>query len=289
MSSSKLSTTALAKKRNLESKALFSELSDAGYINRFEDKWVLTQLGSKFGGEYFEHPKYGAYIVWPQNLLIDLSSSQQDNLSPTEIGKKFDLSAKKINQLLSELGWITKKDKNWLVTITGAANGGNQEENKSSSIQYVLWHPHIIKNKHLKQSVIEFLGQDASEHSTDKSISNFRQKFEAKHRTLDGHYVRSTGELRIDNWLYMNGISHAYQRLLPIAENIISGFYLPAGNVYLQYSCEIDSDPQQMANEELKEVYSKNHLNFIEITEKEIESLDDILPKRLKKFGIKAY
>ncbi|PMJ99866.1 glycerol kinase [Vibrio sp. 10N.261.55.A7] len=289
MSSNKLSTTALAKKRSLESKILFNELSDAGYINRFEDKWVLTQLGSKFGGEYFEHPKYGPYIVWPNNLLIESPASKQDNLSPTEIGKKFDLNAKKINQLLSELGWISKHTKNWTVTITGAANGGVQEENKSSSTQYVLWHPHILQNKHLKQSVIEFLGQDASGQATDKSISSFRQKFEAKHRTLDGHYVRTIGELRIDNWLYMNGIPHAYQRLLPIAETLISGFYLPTGNVYLQYCEEDRSAHQTMTNSEVKNLYVKNHLNLIEIMEEDIEELDDILPKNLREYGIQSY
>ncbi|MCK6264306.1 glycerol kinase [Vibrio sp. ZSDE26] len=289
MNTSKLSTSALAKVREMDAKSLFSDLKKAGYINRYEEKWVLTQLGSKFGGEYFEHPKFGIYIVWPEKLLIDIDRYSGELLSATDIGGKFNLNAKKINQLLSELGWITKNAQGWKLTHTGAAVGGVQKENPSSEQFFTLWHDSIIKNKHLKQSVIEFLGQDAAEHSTDKSIFNFRQKFEAKHRTLDGHYVCSVGELRIDNWLYMNGIPHAYQRLLPIEATVLSGFYLPTGNVYLQYWGGDIENPNSELIASIKKHYQQNNLNLIEIFPKESEQLDDILPKRLREFGVKGY
>ncbi|MGC9403992.1 glycerol kinase [Vibrio genomosp. F10 str. 9ZC157] len=289
MSNHKLSTSALAKIREIDSKQLFADLKKSGYINRFEDKWVVTQIGAKFGGEYFHHPKFGDYIVWPIHLLIDIDRYSGEAMSSTDIGISFNLSAKKINQLLAELGWITKTEQGWCATRSGACVGAIQKENPSSKQSFVLWHDSIANNKHLKQSVIEFLGQEASAHSTDKSLFNFRQKFEAKHRTLDGHYVCSIGELRIDNWLYMNGIPHAYQRQLPIEENALSDFYLPTGNVYLQYWGTDSSPTGQEQITQTKTLYEQHQLNLIEIFPSDSDQLDEVLPRKLREYGIKGY
>lgn len=62
--SEKVSTSALAKMRNVEAKLLFADLQRAGYITRQDDKWLLTEEGAKFGGEYVEHAKFGQFIVW---------------------------------------------------------------------------------------------------------------------------------------------------------------------------------------------------------------------------------
>ena len=81
----KISTTALAKLRQTDAKQLFQELKLAGYINRSEDAWVLTELGEKFGGEYVQHQKFGQFIVWPENLLIDTAATSGKSLSATQI------------------------------------------------------------------------------------------------------------------------------------------------------------------------------------------------------------
>lgn len=287
--SDKISTTALAKLRDIEPKQLFSDLKSAGYINRADDNWLLTELGRKFGGEVVEHPKFGPFIVWPKNLLVDLTATSGKTFSATQIGQRFTLSAKKVNQLLQELGWISRKEDGWHVTLSGLSVGGYQREDQESGQFFVVWHDSIIRNKRLKQSVIEFSGQDAEAHATDKSLSSFRQKFEAKHRTLDGHYVRSKGELKIDNWLYMNGIVHAYDRQLPIEDDVLSDFYLPSGKVYLQYwgsdHGEVDAKRQQ----QLRAIYAEHHFALIEVFPSEIDKLDEVLPARLREFGIKAY
>lgn len=287
--SDKLSTTALAKLRQQDAKELFTELKNAGYINRGDEGWVLTEIGAKFGGEYITHAKFGKFIVWPQNLLIDRAATSGNTLSATQIGQRFSLPAKKINQLLQELGWLSRTEQGWLVTQSGLTVGGYQREDKETGAQFVVWHDTIIRNKRLKQSVVEFSGQDAETHATDKSLSNFRQKFEAKHRTLDGHYVRSKGELIIDNWLYMNGIVHAYDRQLPIEQDVLSDFYLPAGKVYLQYwgsdSGEIDAEQR----DKIKALYQEHGFALIEVTPNDIEHLDERLPSKLREFGIKAY
>ncbi|NOJ21727.1 glycerol kinase [Vibrio coralliilyticus] len=285
----KISTTALAKLRQTDAKQLFQELKLAGYINRSEDAWVLTELGEKFGGEYVQHQKFGQFIVWPENLLIDTAATSGKSLSASQIGERFSLNAKKINQLLQELGWLQKVNAGWEVTANGLKVGGYQREDKESGNHFAVWHDSIIRNKRLKQSVIEFSGQDAEAHATDRSISSFRQKFEAKHRTLDGHYVRSKAELKIDNWLYMNGIVHAYDRQLPIEEDVLSDFYLPTGKVYLQYWGRDTGVFPENEKADIKRIYEQHQFDLIEVEPDDIDKLDDVLPAKLREFGISAY
>lgn len=284
-----ISTSALAKIKNMEAKALFAELKFAGYIVRYDSKWLLTESGERFGGNYADHPKFGKYIVWPENLIIEKSLSTGKSLTATQIGERFQLSAKKINQLLKELGWLHKTEQGWQLTLHGARVGGEQKTHSDSESHYVLWHDSIVRNKRLKQTIIEFMGQDAELHSTDHSYSSFRQKFTAKHRTLDGHYVHSKGELLIDNWLYMNGIAHAYQRPLPIDDDIICDFYLPSANAYLQFWGN-DSGPTSTNEQQRKaNIYLHHQLLLIDIYPEDLSNLDEILPPKLKLVGIKAY
>ncbi len=287
--SNKLSTSALAKKRYIDAQQLFKDLSKAGYLSRHEGQWLLTDLGAKFGGEYVDHPKYGKFVVWPENLLVDLTATSGSTLTATQVGEYFKLNPNKINQLFSELGWISRQEQVWLATPSGLRVGAKQRQDKQSQNKFVVWHDSIRHNPHLRQSVIEFLGQDAESHATDKSYSSFRQKFEAKHRTLDGHYVRSTGELLIDNWLYLAGVMHAYQRPLPIEEQIMSDFYLPAGKVYIQYWGTDHGDTPLREQEKTRTLYAEHQFNLIEISSEDVNQLDDVLPEKLRMFGIKAY
>ncbi len=61
----KLSTSALAKQRQIEPKSLFNELKQLGYITWHDEQWLLTDVGARFGGDYVESEKYGRFIVWP--------------------------------------------------------------------------------------------------------------------------------------------------------------------------------------------------------------------------------
>lgn len=287
--SEKISTTNLAKQMGIESKTLFTELNLYGYIVRYESKWLLTDIGRRFDGEYVNHTKYGQFIVWPTNLVIDKSSSSGKRFTATKIGELVNLNAKKINQILNELGWIDKNDEGWHISELGLKAGGEQREDKNTQTYYTTWHDSILKNRNFRNSIREFLGTDSDSLSTDKSFSSFKQKFEAKHRTSDGHYVRSKGEMIIDNWLYMAGIVHAYERKLPIEKEVYSNFYLPSGKVYIQYWGS-DLGPIDERTKQTKlNAYNENGFNLIEIEESEIDKLDKRLPFELRKFGIKAY
>lgn len=285
----KLSTTNLAKKNDVDSKVLFSELNQYGYIVRHDNKWVLTNLGISCGGEYVTHSEYGQFIVWPKNLVVDKTLNNKTRFTATQIGEKVGLNAKKINQILNELGWIDKVSNGWQLSELGLKAGGEQREDKNNRSLYTLWHSIVLKNRNFKNSIQEFLGTDADSLSTDKSFSSFKKKFDAKHRTSDGHYVRSKGELIIDNWLYMAGLVHAYERKLPIEEEVYSNFYLPSGKVYIQFWGS-DAGPVDTVTKQAKRrIYIDHGFNLIEIESDEIEKLDQLLAHSLRKFGIKAH
>lgn len=154
---------------------------------------------------------------------------------------------------------------------------------------FVNWPKSILEDKHFRQRMQEFLGEDPQEESTPASNApGFREKFEAKHRSSDGHFVRSKAEMLIDNWLYMAEIVHAYERKLPVEEDVYSDFYIPAGRVYIEY-WGLEDDPKYQARKAQKQdIYRKYALHLIELDESCIQNLDDILPAKLLKFGVRS-
>ncbi|OBU15775.1 glycerol kinase [Photobacterium aquimaris] len=287
---SKISTSQLAKAKGLAARNLFNELAEAGYITRDNKEWLLTDIGKAAQGEYKQSSQFGQYIVWPKELeIITAPSFDGKKLSATQISAHFKLTSQKINQILDELGWINKAVKGWKVSQSGSRLGGIQKEDSRTGIPYVVWDETVLMNSSLKHSVNEITGINAEVKSTDNSVSNFRQKFEAKHRSADGHYVRSKAEMLIDNWLYMAGIVHAYERKLPIEEDLYCDFYLPTGKVYIEF-WGLEDDPKYANRKKIKqELYAKYGFNLIELNDNDVQNLDDVLPRMLLKFDIKAY
>ncbi|MBU0730256.1 MAG: glycerol kinase [Proteobacteria bacterium] len=295
-----ISTTALAKKHNVPPKEMFARLLQMGLIEQKGDVWSLTDQGVKVGGKFVTSQKYGKYITWPEDLNLNITSEKL--ITSTAIGKHYELSANKINYILSELGWVQKVLKGWRVTLPGEKNGGLQDEDKKSGIPYVRWPESIIESKILKSSIQDIKGtkdpEPEPEHkpegepekneSTNQEIG-FRDKFIAKHRSTDGHFVRSKAEMLIDNWLYMAEIVHAYERKLPIEEEVYSDFYIPTGKVYIEF-WGYDNNERYLKRKQAKqEIYKKYGFNLIELTDDEVLNLDDILPRLLLKHGVQAY
>ena len=74
-----LSTSALAKQRDIDSKELFKDLSSRGWIYKKDDQWHLTKEGKMAGGEMKYNPKFGEYVVWPSNLDFNKQVKSADN------------------------------------------------------------------------------------------------------------------------------------------------------------------------------------------------------------------
>ncbi len=302
-----ISTTVLSNELNVPTNELFNKLKTLGWIDRSNDKWILTEVGKQKGGQTRNNPKFGEYIVWPENITISEGNTYEKNklLTSTVIGKHFNITNQRMNLILSELGYIERvfigQDSNgWTTTKLGKSIGGKQLESENGST-YVVWPASILNNK----SIIEVFNFNQIEKEVPKAIpapsqgkvisvsepqADYREKYEARHRTLDGHYVRSRAEVIIDNILYQYGLVHAYERKIIIGdEEVLSDFYLPAGKVYIEF-WGMESDPKYAERQKKKiDFYQKNEIPLIQLNDNDILSLDDHLPRKLKNYGIKVY
>jgi hypothetical protein len=301
-----ISTSALANELDIKSADLFDKLKTLGWIERKNDKWVLTDLGKQKGGQTRSNPKFGEYIVWPENISIDNGQQKERPklINATAIGKHFDISSQRLNLILSELGLIEKDlAAGWEITKLGKSIGGRQFEHETSGANYVLWPESILNYKRLLEVFKENSTDQpqvqtsiVSSPQTETPVANinkdnFREKFEAKHRTIDGHYVRSKAEMLIDNWLYQYGLVHAYERKLPIDEDVYCDFYIPSGNgrpqaVYIEF-WGLENDPKYTERKnKKKEIYKREGLSLIELTDVDLQNIDDILAKKLRQFKV---
>ena len=286
----KISSTQLAKLFNISKQSLDEVLIDTGLVKKDGEDFKLTDAGIKKGGEYKDSSRFGTYIVWPEDIkLLALSIGVgQKYISPSSIGDTYKLSAQKINMIFSELGWIEKYLKGWTLTTQGMKNGGIQKEHSQSGAPFVVWPEAIRVNKSFIASIKEVLGEEIIT-SIKSEDNDFRSKFEARHRATDGHMVRSKAEMLIDNWLYMAEIVHAYERKLPIEEDMYCDFYIPTGRVYIEY-WGYENEPKYLARKKLKQdLYKKYEFNLIELLEEDVKNLDDVLPRMLLKFGVQTY
>ena len=291
-----LSTTALSKEMGLTSKDLFGILLNIGLVNREDDVWVLTEQGKAKGGIIKNHPQHGSFIAWEETIKDELNlknANEKKLINTLALSQHFGVSKLRINPILSELGLLQKGIKGWLITKLGESIGGRQFEYDRNGVPYVCWDSSILTNKRLLETMKELSGENVETAIENKKIETvvveFREKFEATHRSADGHYVRSRAEMLIDNWLYMSEIVHAFERKLPIEEDVYCDFYLPVGKVYIEFwGLENDAKYIERKNTKLQ-IYKKYGFNLIEIDDKDILNLDDILPKKLLKFGIQAY
>lgn len=298
-----ISTTSLANDLDLPVNDLFTKLKDLGWISRKNDKWILTDLGKQKGGQTRNNPKFGEYIVWPEFISIDSTHKQQKTklINATAIGKHFDISSQRLNLILSELGWIEKDIAGWEVTKLGKTLGGRQFEHETSGGTYVLWPETILTNRNLTNVFNDNHGDQESQKDyrndleiqeklpEKKSGDSFRDKFPATLRTKDGHMVRSRAEVIIDNALYDYKLAHAYERKVPIEEDMYSDFFIPTENVYIEF-WGLENDPKYAERKKVKiSTYKKYDFKLIELSDDDISNLDDHLPKKLLKFNIRVY
>jgi hypothetical protein len=160
----------------------------------------------------------------------------------------------------------------------------------------VAWPGSIATNGSLQSTIEEVQGkssrteaepQDAA--TPEVKDTGFRDRFPAKFRATDGHSVRSRSEMLIDNWLYMAEIVHAYERKLPVEEDVYCDFYLPAGKLYIEF-WGMENDHKYAERMKVKKaVYAKYGFNIIDLNDEDVHNLDDILPAKLLKFGVQAY
>lgn len=298
-----ISTSALANELDIKSTDLFEKLKTLDWIERKNDKWVLTEIGKHKGGQIRNNPKFGEYIVWPESISIEnvQKIEKPKLLNATTIGKHFDISSQRLNLLINELGWIEKTIAGWGLTKLGKTLGGKQFEHETSGGSYVLWPETVLQNKDLLEQFQEVpKGKPGTKQEsiiTSKSdidtVDDFRKKYPAEYRAKDGHYVRSKAELTIDDSLYLWGIAHAYEKKLPnTTENVYSDFHIPSGSgrpaVYIEYwGTENDEKYNQRKNKKI-EIYNQLGLSLIQLNDADIKNIEDSLQKYLLQHGIRV-
>lgn len=282
----KISSSQLARKAQLPVKSVFDIFLEGGLIIQENQNWNLTEAGRHYGGEFKSSKQYGDYIVWPENILDDYHN--ENLLSSTKVGEYFGCSATKINKIMAELGWIEKGIKGWKIAPGGAERGGVEKEHYKSGIPFVQWPEAILKDSILNSTMSSLtkIPDLAPTQENEAKKDDFRTKFIPDYRTRDGHLVRSRAEVIIDDFLYISGIVHAYERRLPIEEDVYSDFYLPQGKVYIEFWGMEDNEKYAARKEEKLRIYQKYGYNLIELNDADIANLDDILPRKLLKFGI---
>lgn len=150
-----ISTTALARLINKESKELFVLLTTGGWIVKVDNHWQLTEKGKFEGGIYVNHPKYGEYIAWPESIQHHhlLKLLPEAPLSATNLAHKWDIPARLVNLLLAEKGLIKKHIRGWLLAPKGKKLGGQQQE-AESGIPFVTWPETIVDEPELIASLL---------------------------------------------------------------------------------------------------------------------------------------
>ncbi|CAL6300873.1 unnamed protein product [Bathycoccus prasinos] len=113
-----------------------------------------------------------------------------------------------------------------------------------------------------------------------------------KYKTRDGHFVRSRGEVMIDNYLYTSRVAHAYELdlILTDSERMSPDFTVltPNGNVYIEFwGLEGQSDYDKNT-EKKKRLYEKYDLSLINVRPDDLDNLDSILSQKLAQYGVRT-
>ena len=199
-------------------------------------------------------------------------------VSTTVLAKVHGLSAKELFAKFSELGYIERHANRWKLTALGKTMGGEYREAEHHA-EYIVWPEHVEIST----------GVDAPEVSSAQDKIGFREKYPANHRSVDGHMVRSKAEMLIDNWLYMAGVVHAYERKLPIEEPVYCDFYIPEGKVFIEYWGS-EKDTRYLTRKRTKiDIYQRYNLHLIELDDRDVQNLDDVLPELLLKYKVQTH
>ena len=102
-------------------------------------------------------------------------------------------------------------------------------------------------------------------------------------KCIDGHVVKSKGELIIDNYLYIYGIKHFYEKTIKINGNPIKyDWFLPDIKLYIEYWGFYGKEYEARKKEKIR-LYNKGKLDLLSI---ENEMFDDIYKNLDERLGI---
>ncbi len=121
-----------------------------------------------------------------------------------------------------------------------------------------------------------------------KILKFFKRKYMAPVATsfkcMDGHIVRSKGELIIDNYLHRLDIEHEYENTIRVRGHPIKyDWYLPKFKIYVEYWGYHGKNYMKRKEEKLR-LYRKGKLNLVSIEDIMLKDIYSNLEKELSKF-----
>jgi hypothetical protein len=300
------SRSALATTLDITLKELTQAMLEAGWL-RYDQQagkgkeWTLTSKGDFEGGVYKDSKKFGQYIAWPKSVLTHavIVELKLALLNASALAKVFGISAKILNKLFADLGWIGVSKKGWVASDAGIDQGGVQQSSDTTGIPYVVWQRKTIENHTLKQHIDLYkgVGERAVVIASDGMASKETNSTQY-YRLLSGLLISEAGDLSVANYLYLYGIQYAYQRLVALTgvttgagltQRVVCDFYLPSAGICL-FIQRTQITPTQLAEQiELQSLIEKSSLPYIILLESDISALDQSLPKSLLALGLSLY
>lgn len=216
------------------------------------------------------------YVLWffvfnvlrvkkPKIELPKILSKPTRLLSTTKIGELNDLNQKEVFEKFKSLGYIDFIHNKHVLTELGKMNGGVVKRMVDTGDEYIAWPSTISIRK----------------------PSNLKDLPSGKYTSRSGHKVRSKSELVIADFLYFHKIKFAYERKLPVAEDVHSDFYLEDHDVYFEHWGIEEMENYAKRKKVKLEIYNKHNVRLIETNEEDIEDIHNNLPRKLLKYGIK--
>lgn len=108
------------------------------------------------------------------------------------------------------------------------------------------------------------------------------------YKCLDGHNVRSLGELTIDNALYLLNVPHEYEDYIKrYKSNFKYDWYLPQSHLYIEYFGL--KDEEYLRRRQWKEdFYRRENLALLAIEPEDLENIIVFLTVNLKRYDIQT-
>jgi len=116
---------------------------------------------------------------------------------------------------------------------------------------------------------------------------DFRKAYDANIKCEDGHYVRSKSEKMIDDYLFRRNITHVYEKKvldLETEESFLADFYLPTvgKGTFIEHFGMSGSKYLEKKRKK-QEFYKRNNFYLIETTEKDMNTIDDVLDMQIQR------
>ena len=218
------------------------------------------------------------------------------------------VTAQKVNRVLESLGWITRSPYatgGWNSTNAGRRFGAS-DHTAPSGAPYVKFEAPVVHQAALVRAFSELApaqtttananSQHAPVASSDCkcfcgkcSIIGKSQKY----KTRDGHYVRSRGEVMIDNYLYSARVPHAYELEVHLPESdkvMVPDFVVltPKGNVYVEFWGMEGQSDYDTNTDQKKKLYEEFDLELIDVWPANLDDLDAYLSRKLAQYGVRT-